>query len=213
MSVDEPEDGYEDAADLGLPEPPWQRTTKRRRSAPRPQLSRRAIVDAALRVLHKDGGDGLTMRRVADELGSGAASLYGYVANKEELIQLLLDRLLGELKIPEPDPAHWQDQIKDYMRQARELMQRHPGMGRLTLGRIPLGPRFMLQAEALFAILRGAGLPDWLCGYTGDLLGLYVGAFGYEQDIGHSFPSDEPMAEKRLANRSRTARKSSRTQQ
>ena len=74
------------------PEPPW-RSAPRRRSVPRPQLSREVVVEAALRVLESDGGDALTMRRVAEEIGVSASSLYGYVANKEELVQLVLDRI------------------------------------------------------------------------------------------------------------------------
>src|ERR1700746_1848918 len=65
------------------PQPPW-RSAPRRRSVPRPQLSREVVVEAALQVLEKDGGEALTMRRVADQIGVSASSLYGYVANKGE---------------------------------------------------------------------------------------------------------------------------------
>ena len=71
---------------------------------PRPQLSREVVVEAALQVLETDGGDALTMRRVADEIGVSASSLYGYVANKEELVQLVLDRIFEEL-VPPPEAA------------------------------------------------------------------------------------------------------------
>ena len=62
------------------PEPPW-RSAPRRHAVPRPQLSREAVVDAALQVLDAEGGHAFTMRRVADQIGASASSLYGYVAS------------------------------------------------------------------------------------------------------------------------------------
>jgi TetR/AcrR family transcriptional regulator, tetracycline repressor protein len=182
------------AEDLDLPDPPWL-SPARRRSTPRPQLNREGIVDAALTVLRRHGSEGLTMRRVADELGAGAASLYGYVNNKEELIQLILDRIIGEMKVPEADPDVWQDQLKQFMRQGREVFQRYPGTAGLTLGRIPLGPHFLLHSEALLSLLRAGGLPDQICAYAGDLIGLYLGAIGYEENMGLAFPTDAPFEE------------------
>ena len=86
-------------AGQSAPEPPW-RSAPRRRGVPRPQLSREVVVAAALQVLEKDGGEALTMRRVADQIGVSASSLYGYVANKEELVQLVLDRIFEEVEVP-----------------------------------------------------------------------------------------------------------------
>ena len=62
----------------GLPEPPWRAARKPSSRAP---LTRQAIVDAALRVLDAEGMDGLSMRRVGEELGAGAASIYWHVRN------------------------------------------------------------------------------------------------------------------------------------
>ena len=80
----------------------------RGRSVPRPQLSRDLIVAAALKVVETDGGAALTMRRVADEIGVSASALYGYVANKEELVQLVLERIIQEIRIP-PEKIGWQE--------------------------------------------------------------------------------------------------------
>src|SRR6516165_9278121 len=95
------------------PEPPW-RTTPRRRNVPRPQLSRDVVVAAALQVLEKDGGETLTMRRVADQIGVSASSLYGYVANKEELVHLVLDRIFEEVEIP--PTGSWQETLREFGR-------------------------------------------------------------------------------------------------
>src|SRR5689334_22041333 len=69
-----------------VPEPPWRSHAQAARRVP---LTRESILEAALRVLDRDGMDGLSMRRVAQELGTGPASLYWHVRNKGELLQLL----------------------------------------------------------------------------------------------------------------------------
>ncbi len=78
------------------------------------------MIDAALAVLARVGPDGLTMRRVATELGTAAASLYGYVANKEELIELVVDRVFAEMPAPEVDDEDWQAATKRYVLSCRD---------------------------------------------------------------------------------------------
>jgi AcrR family transcriptional regulator len=183
----------ETSADRPIPEPPW-RAPRRGRPARTP-LTREAIVDAALRVVDKEGADGLNMRRVAEELGTGPASLYWHVANKDELINLLVDRVVGEIELPEPDPdpARWQERFREGMRRARRVFQRHPGVAGLTLGRIPVGPNLVRLAESMLALLRGAGVPDHVAAYAPDLLGLYLGASAYEEALGFPSPTGEDL--------------------
>jgi AcrR family transcriptional regulator len=184
--------------DRSVPEPPW--TAARRTRPTRPPLTRDAVVDAALRVLAREGTEGLTMRRVADELGTGPASLYWHVTGKDELINLLVDRVAGEMKMPPPDPAHWQEQLKEWMLQARRVFQRYPGVAGLTLGRIPVGPNLVRWNEWLLALLRGAGVPDKIAAYAGDIGGLYLGATSYEEGLpppsptGQELPPDQLVA-------------------
>src|ERR687888_2227530 len=94
----------EPTTDPTIPEPPWKAAPRERPA--RTPLTREAIVDAALRVLAREGADGLSMRRVAEELGAGPASLYWHVASKDELINLLIDRVTSEIPLPPPDPDH-----------------------------------------------------------------------------------------------------------
>jgi TetR/AcrR family transcriptional regulator, tetracycline repressor protein len=184
--------------ELPIPEPPW-RAAQRERPARAP-LTREAIVDAALRVLEREGADGLSMRRVAEELGAGTASLYWHVANKEELINLLVDRVVSEIELPPPDPTRWEEQLKEWGIKARKVFQRYPGVAGLTLGRIPVGPNLVRLMEWLLALLRGAGMPDRIAAFAGDLGALYAGAFTYEETMplpsptGKDLPPDEILA-------------------
>ena len=133
------------------------------------------------------------MRSVADDLGTGPASLYWHVKNKDELLNLVIDQVAGELEVPDPDPERWQEQVKDVARQMRAMMHRHPGVARITLGRIPVGPNIMETNERILAILRGAGLPDRTTAYVVDLFSLYIGAYAYEESIGLASPTGEDL--------------------
>jgi AcrR family transcriptional regulator len=172
------------------PEPAWLQRPPRSRRTP---LSREAIVEAALRVLDREGYDGFSMRGVAEELGTGPASLYWHVRNKDELLNLVVDRVSGELEIPDPEPARWQEQVKDVARQMRALMLRHPGLARITLGRIPVGPNIVETNERILAILHGAGLPERTAAYVVDLFSLYIGASAYEESLGLASPTGEEL--------------------
>jgi AcrR family transcriptional regulator len=163
---------------MSVPDPPWQAAPRARPA--RAPLSQDAIVHAALRVLDREGSAGLSMRRVAEELGTGPASLYWHVANKDALINLIIDQVAGEVALPEPDPDHWQEQLREWLLGVRRVFERHPGVAALTLGRVPTGPNVLRWAEWTLALLRGAGIPDRIAAFAGDLLGLYLGATGYE---------------------------------
>jgi AcrR family transcriptional regulator len=120
---------------------------------------------------------------VAQRLGVAAASLYGHVANKEQLIQLLLDRIFAESEIPDPDADDWEAVCRTWMRDFRRILRRHPGVAGLTMGRVPLGPHSIRRMEALLGVARRSGLPDQVAAYVGDLFGVYVGAIVQEEDM------------------------------
>ncbi len=181
-------EAVEDIEDLT---PPWRRLPARARRAQ--PLTREAIVEAALGIVDKDGVDALSMRRVAQELDTGPSSLYAHVRNKEELLDLLFDRVIAELDLPAPDPARWQEQLKEFARQARALMGRHNDIAKVTFGRIPMGPDAVRWTEWQLTLLRGAGLPDRVAAYAGDLFGLFIGAYVYEDAIGLASPTGEDL--------------------
>ena len=170
-----------------LPQPPrlpsrgaaGARRTPRQRS-----LSQAAIVDAALAIVDTDGLDALTMRTVAAALGTGAASLYAYVGSKEELIELVVDRVIGEVRFADqPDPSRWTAQIKEVAREMRRVFASHGDLARATFGRIPLGENALNGAERMLALMRAGGLPDRVAAQVVDLLSLYVMGIAYEDGI------------------------------
>jgi TetR/AcrR family tetracycline transcriptional repressor len=181
-----------DVSQPPIPEPPW-RVDSRARADPRVPLSRDAIVEAALRVLDRAGLDGLSMRAVADELSTGAASLYWHVRNKGELLQLLNERIAAEIELPKPDPSRWQAQLKDFARQMRAGAHRHRDSARISLGRVPTGPTIVRVIEWLFELMTPIGVPDRVIAYLGDLAALYVGAYAFEESLGVASPTGEDM--------------------
>lgn len=164
----------------GVPEPPWRKEPR----STRVPLTRAAIVDAALRVLDADGLDGLSMRRVGEELEVGAASIYWHVRNKDELLQLILERVIGEMRLPEPDPAHWKEQLRGYVYAVRDTLNSHRDVARISMGRIPSGPQIASVMEWLYTVLTPAGLPAQVIAFSSDLLALFVGAFAFEESLG-----------------------------
>jgi AcrR family transcriptional regulator len=176
--------------DAGLPPPPWQRTPTRAARRRRDPISREAIVAAAIRLLDAEGLGGLSMRRIADQLGTGAASLYWHVGSKDGLLDLVFDEIVGELAIPDPDPPRWRDQIKDVARAQRAISLRHPYVVQISIGRIPLGPNALRYSERTLAILRAAGLSPRLAVQGSHLLISTVNGFtldetGVDSSAGH----------------------------
>jgi AcrR family transcriptional regulator len=139
-------------------------------------LSRHAIVEAAIRILDAEGADALTVRRLADELNTGPATLYWHIGSKDELGELVYDHVMGEVELPEPDPSRWQEQAKDLARQIYRIMLEHNGLVQLSLGHVPVGPNMLRIMEWSLDLLRKAGIPDQAAAYFGDMLGRYLDA-------------------------------------
>lgn len=161
------------------------RAAEPKRRAPRERaLSREAIASAALEVVDSEGLDAVTMRRVAQKLGTGAASLYAHVAGKEELLELLVDRVIGEFEIPAgTDSGNWQQHLKQGLREMRAVMAAHGDIARATFARVPLGENALRGVEWLSRTLRAGGLPDQVVAYACDLLPMYVTAIAYEDSL------------------------------
>jgi AcrR family transcriptional regulator len=182
-------DTIEDGGAPEVPEAPWLRAPRKPRE--RVPLNREVIVDAALRLVDREGAGEFSMRRLAEELGVGAGAVYWHVANKEQLLQLVFDRLIGELSMPEPDPKRWREQVKEAAREEREMLKRPPGIAQLIFGRIPLGPNSVRYIEWHLSLLRAGGLSERVIALAGDLVFLYIAAFAYEEYLrGHAAGAD-----------------------
>lgn len=142
-----------------------------------------AIVVAAIEVLDEAGVVGLSMRRVADRLGTGAASLYAHVTGKDELLELVFDELVGQLPLPEPDPDMWREQVRQMARDLRAILIAHRDAALAGLGRIPTTPKALVAAETLAAVLRAGGLSDRAVALGLDQLTLYVAADAFETGL------------------------------
>ncbi|MEV5387812.1 TetR/AcrR family transcriptional regulator [Streptomyces sp. NPDC052721] len=166
-----------------IPVPPWRRPKK---APPRMPLTQDRIVETALGILDAEGLDALSMRRLAQELKTGHASLYAHVGNRDELLDLVFDLVLTEVEIPEPEPGRWAEQVKEMCRSLRRMFLAHRDLARIAIDRVPLGPNGILGMERTLNLLRAGGLRDELAAYGGDLLSTFVTAEALEQSSRHS---------------------------
>lgn len=127
---------------------------------PKPKLTVDQIVRAAIAVADAEGLPGLSMRRVATELGVGVMSLYTYVPSKAELLEIMLDEVIGEPAKPGPSGGDWRARLEAAARSEWEMYQRHPWVLQVSIVRPPLGPNVMRAYEGLLAIIDGIGLDE-----------------------------------------------------
>ena len=124
-----------------------------RASVGRPaQHSRAEITAVALAMADSEGLDAVSMRRVAAELGTGAASLYRYVETREELLDLMTDATGAEYDLPEPT-GDWLADLVEVGRQARAIMRRHAWLAGLVITRPVIGPNGVALIEHVLTVL------------------------------------------------------------
>lgn len=161
-----------------MPTPPGRRP---RRPAPvRQPLTQERIVAAAIGVLDAEGLEAVTMRRVAQEIGTGPASLYAHVSDKQELRELMLDSIAAEIRLPEPDPARWREQLKEIASETRRVYTSHRDIAKVSMGLIPTGPNLLAVAETELALMRAGGVPPKIAALAVDTLGMYIDADAVE---------------------------------
>jgi AcrR family transcriptional regulator len=178
-----------------LPPPPWSAGRGRAPRAKAP-ITRDAIVAAAIPILDAEGLAAVSMRRVADALGTGPASLYQHVANKDELLELIFDAVAGEIALPDVDAEDWQGALKQVVREIRRTLSSHGELAYVTLGRVPTGPNALAITERMLAIMRAGGVADQVAAYAVDVLALFVGATSYEESIRARELGPDPTGEK-----------------
>lgn len=123
------------------------------RSSGSGRLSVERIVNTAIRIADTEGLESVSMRRIAAALEVGTMSLYRYVPGKEELLDLMLDRVLGE-DLP-PYPQGWRATLEHFGRETWELYRKHTWLPFVDQSRPILGPRALAGLEVLLAGLEG----------------------------------------------------------
>jgi AcrR family transcriptional regulator len=152
----------------------WMRPEHVERSGPgrRPGYSRAQITQVATKIADADGLDAATMRRIAQELGTGAMSLYRYVPKRDDLIDLMIDAVVDEIQLPERPSGDWRADLSLVAHQTRAVGLRHPWQVALANRRPTLGPNSLRVYDFALGALDGFGLRideiTSLCGMMGD---------------------------------------------
>ncbi|HUP82615.1 MAG TPA: TetR/AcrR family transcriptional regulator C-terminal domain-containing protein [Candidatus Limnocylindria bacterium] len=135
---------------------PW---WSKSRSVRKRTLNVDRIVAGGMALLDRDGLEGLSLRRLGAELGSGATSVYWHVPNKDALLDLLVDRLMEEAADQtRHDPgATWRAELAAHSVALRAVLQRHTGGAALLASRVPVGPNGLRFMEGVLSALTGAG--------------------------------------------------------
>nr|MDT0658096.1 TetR/AcrR family transcriptional regulator C-terminal domain-containing protein [Micromonospora sp. DSM 115978] len=143
-----------------------------RRATP---LTRERIIDAAVALLDEEGNDGLTMRRLAQRLAVTPTALYWHVSTKDDVLDLALDRIFVEVRLPDGG-GDWRDDVRALTYAWRAVMLRHPWAPGL-IGRPMLGPNVLARTEALqSALVRGGFTGVQLATVTRTLANYVIGA-------------------------------------
>ena len=151
-------------------------------------LNKQRVVVEAVRLADREGVAGLSMRRLAGELGAGAMTLYRYVASKEELLDAMIDIVFEEIELP-PEDTDWQSAMRARLVSAREVLARHPWAIGLMESRTSPGPAHLRHREAVTACLRRAGFSVLMATHANWLLDVYVYGFALQAA---SLPFDTP---------------------
>lgn len=156
--------------------------SSRRRPGERAALTAESVARAALATVERDGLDYLSMRRVAEELGVQAATLYWHVQSKEHLLDLMADALLADFQLPPiPDGTNWRAALAELANAYHRFLLGRRDAGRIIAGRFASGPHFIGYVEVFAALLRRSGLPDADAAYALYALVVYIQGFVLHQ--------------------------------
>jgi AcrR family transcriptional regulator len=127
-----------------------------RAQKPRAPLSKERVLETAVALAQREGLESLTMRRLADELGAGAMTLYHYVPNKDALLDGMVDIVFGEIELPTTD-VDWKTALRRRALSTREALNRHRWAVGLMESRTTPGPNSLRLHDAVLGTLREAG--------------------------------------------------------
>ena len=119
-------------------------------------LSRERVLRAAVALADQSGIEALTMRRLGQELGVEAMSLYNHVANKDAILDGVVDLVLGDIEVP-PTGTHWKAAMRQRAISAHEVLLAHPWAAMLIMSRFNIGPGMTRYLDATLGRLREGG--------------------------------------------------------
>lgn len=135
------------------------RGTPPRRRRPRGSLTRDQVVDAGLALADEDGLEALSMQNLAGRLGCGVMTIYGYITDKDDLLDAIAQAGLRDLRLPRPLPVTSKGVLVAWGRALRTTLLAHPSLPMIFLARTVIGPGIFRGVEALLGRLTAAGMP------------------------------------------------------
>jgi AcrR family transcriptional regulator len=142
----------------------------------RPALTRARVLRSAVDLADRAGIDALSMRRLAQELGVEAMSLYHHVANKDEILDGIVDLVFAEIEVPSGN-TEWKAAMRQRAISARQVLLRHPWAFGLMESRSTPGPVTLRHHDAVLGVLRNAGFTVELAAQAFSLLDSYIYGF------------------------------------
>jgi AcrR family transcriptional regulator len=146
----------------------------------RARLSREKVLNGAVAVADRDGIAGLTIRSLAAELGVKPMSVYHHVANKDEILDGIVDLVFGEIELPTIGGG-WHEEMRRRAASAREAMRRHPWAIGLVETRTSPGPSTLKHHNAVIGTLREAGFSIEMTAHAFALIDAYVYGFALSE--------------------------------
>jgi AcrR family transcriptional regulator len=146
----------------------------------RTPLSRERVLDGALAVADAGGIAGLTIRSIADKLGVKPMSIYHHVANKEEILDRIVDMVFAEIELPVPG-GDWRTEMYRRAVSERAALNRHPWAIQLLQSRTHPGPATLRHHDAVIGSLRGGGFSIEMTAHAFALIDSYVLGFALSE--------------------------------
>ncbi len=158
-------------------------------------LTRDRVLAAALKLADEGGLDALSMRNVAKQLRVEAMSLYNHVANKEDLVDGLIDIVFGEIEFPAPGEADWKPAMRTRAISIREALNRHRWAVGLMEGRMNPGPANIRYHDRVMGCLREGGFSFRDAVHAYSVQDAYIYGFALQEKY-LGFETPEESAEK-----------------
>ncbi|MDX3132832.1 TetR/AcrR family transcriptional regulator C-terminal domain-containing protein [Streptomyces europaeiscabiei] len=149
----------------------------------RPPMDGDRITETALKLIDEVGAQALTLRMLADALDSGTATLYRHFNNRDELLALVADRILGEVHVPPEESAgtSWREAATLAAEAFHATLCRHPRAVPLLAAQVPVGPNALRARERLLGLFLHHGFSVRLAARAYTALGHYVTGFAIQQ--------------------------------